>query len=175
MSYKKKYEVKEEHTTKGLVRVSACTRRFISFLLDKKDFLLKDIIKNWDSIVGKELSSNTEALKLDIDWANKKKAKLTQDYILYIKVSSNAYSSQCIALSQNIITKANSFINPNRISSIKTIIGTINSPKNKIIEEKKKEISNDDIEKIEANIPQNTSDELKNALLKFSIAIFKKK
>ncbi len=104
-----------EHLAQGLSPFSKDIEPMLKKLLGQNGFTNIDIVKNWESIVGEELSAHTLPQKIEF-----KKDKRT-DGTLYLMTNSGAYALEIQHKSNIIIEKINTYFGYRAVEKIKII------------------------------------------------------
>jgi len=111
----KKDIINHERSSQGLKLFSEQTQNLLQDLIGKKGVTSLTILKNWNQIVGEELSAQTLPERIDF------KKDLHTNGTLFIIVSSGAYALEIQHKSPLIIEKINTYFGYQAVEHIKII------------------------------------------------------
>ena len=109
----KKDIINHNKKARGLTKISDDITDMTQKLLGSRGFIEIDILKNWDKIVGNELSQNTLPQKIDF------KKGMREEGTLYLITSSGAFALEIAHRQELIIEKINTYFGYKAVSQIK--------------------------------------------------------
>lgn len=87
----------------------------LSSLLRENDYHVAKLVFNWKDIIGENVASFTQPLKISLDFKTKKKT-------LFIGVSNNSFGTELYYMKAGIVEKINFFCGDNTVEDIKVIL-----------------------------------------------------
>jgi len=111
----KKLTISKDRKTKGLSSISNSILPFAKQILGKKGFVEIDILTNWETIIGKELSAYTLPQRIDF------KKDQRNNGILHLEVPAGAFAVEVKHKENLILERINAYFGYNAVSSLKII------------------------------------------------------
>ena len=87
----------------------------LASLLKEDNYDVAKLVFNWEEIMGKDIASFTNPIKISLDFKTKKKT-------LSIGVSNNSFGTELHYMKSSIIGKINFFCGKNTVEDIKVVL-----------------------------------------------------